>query len=91
LLIRTGHKIGTQTAGAGVDVAGSAFHDRLDALYIRFPGPIASAVGVGNPDPKADAFAADVAFCHSLHLLTYKTGNIAILSDNTVHCNTFSP
>lgn len=63
------HFIRTQAAGAGVDVAGRTVYDCLNALYVGFPSAVGPTVGVGNLNPERNAFSADIAFCHCLHLL----------------------
>jgi hypothetical protein len=59
----------TQATGAGVNVTGRTVNQRFDALYIGLPGAVASSVRVGYPNTEADALAANIAFCHNLHLL----------------------
>ena len=85
--------IGTQAAGAGIDVAGGPVYKRLDALYVGLPRPVGASVRVRNPDSERYAFTADIAFCHVLHLLylfhsVFKV-NIGILSDLPDECKGF--
>ena len=84
-LDRACHFVGTQAAGAGMNVAGRTTHNCLDALYVGLPGTVASPVGVGNLDSERDTFTADVAFSHSLHLLhrgqSVRKVNVDSLSD----------
>ena len=60
---------GTDTTGAGVNVARRAVNNRLYTLHIGLPSSVATNVRVGNLDSEGDTFSADVAFCHGLHLL----------------------
>ena len=52
-----------------MDVARSAVHNSLDALYVRFPCAVAASVGVADFDTESYALTAKFAFCHLLHLL----------------------
>ena len=61
--------IGTEASGTGVHMARSSVNDRLDALDIGLPGTVGPSVRVGDLDTKGDTLAADIAFCHLLHLL----------------------
>ena len=69
LLDRAGNLTGTQTAGTNIDMAGRTVDHRLDALDIGLPRTIGASVGVGDLDTECHALAADIAFCHQLHLL----------------------
>ena len=60
---------GAQTSGANINVAGCTLHDCLNALDIGLPGAVGTTVRVRNLNTKADALAANFAFCHSWHLL----------------------
>ena len=69
LAVCTLYLAGAQASGANIDVAGRTLHDRLDALDIGLPSTVGTTVRVRNLDTKRDALAADLAFCHSWHLL----------------------
>ena len=45
-------------------MAGGPLHDRLDALHIRLPGAIGTAVGVRDLDAKNNALIAEFTFGH---------------------------
>ena len=69
-LYSSGYLTGTQATGAGVDPARSTVHDCLNTLYIGLPSTVGSPVGSGETlIPEGYAFAANIAFCHTLHLL----------------------
>lgn len=55
---------GTQTTGAGVDVARFTAHNRLNPFDIRFPHTVAFPVGVGHVITESYAFSADITFSH---------------------------
>ena len=63
-------------------MAGFAVDDRLYALNIRLPSSVGTSVRVRNLDSESNTFAADVAFCHCLHLLCEK--HLKLLSGSTV-------
>ena len=99
----TGYFVGAQATGAGMNVAGRATYNCLDALDIGFPGAIAPSMGVGNLDSERDTLTADVAFSHRLHLLLYlgidrgadrrphpAKSTLIILSDFAPVCKLFS-
>ena len=68
-LYRAGYLTGTQATGAGVNPTRGAVHNRLDALNIGLPSTVRTPVRVGNLDTEGNTLAADVTFCHNLHLL----------------------
>ena len=63
-LYRARDLAGTEAPCTHVDMARSPVDDRLDTADIRLPGPVGTAVGVGNLDPEAHALAANIALCH---------------------------
>lgn len=65
----TDNLVRTQATGAGVNVAGGTVYNSLNPLNIGLPGAVAPPMGMGYLNTKGNAFAADVAFCHTLHLL----------------------
>ena len=65
----TGHIAGAETPCTDVYMARSTVDNRLDALHIGLPGTIGTPVRVGDLDTECHALAADIAFCHQLHLL----------------------
>ena len=72
---------GAQASGANINVTGRPLHDRFHALDIGLPCTVGTTVRVRNLDTKRDALAADLAFCHSWHLL-YRLVN-------KIHCNRY--
>ena len=63
-LDRSGDLIGTQAAGAGVNVTRGTVHNCLYTLDIRFPSSVRSPMGVRNLNSEGYALTADIAFCH---------------------------
>jgi hypothetical protein len=61
--------VGAEASCTDVHMARSSVNDRLDALDVGLPCTVCPSMGVGNLDPERDALAADIAFCHQLHLL----------------------
>ncbi len=72
LLDRALDLVRTQASCTDMNMARSAVNDRLDALDVGLPGSVGTSMGVRNLDTKSNALAADIAFCHSLHLLAIK-------------------
>ena len=68
---------GTQATGAGVDPARSTVHDCLNTLYIGLPSTVGSSVGVRNLNTEGNTLAANIAFCHTLHLLKLSKNFVA--------------
>ena len=64
VLHSAGYFPGPQATGAGVDAAGGTVDNRLDALYIRFPGTVRAVMGMGNLDTESDTLLANIAFSH---------------------------
>ena len=81
LTVCTLYLAGAQASGANINVAGRTLHDRFHALDIGLPSTVGTTVRVRNLDTKRDALAADLAFCHSWHLL-YRLVN-------KIHCNRY--
>ena len=81
LTVCTLNLAGAQASGANINVAGRTLHNCLDTLDIGLPGTVGTTVRVRNLDTKRDALAADLAFCHSWHLL-YRLVN-------KIHCNRY--
>ncbi len=69
-LDRTLHLVGTEASGTDVHMAGRTIHNRLHALDVGLPATVASSVRVGHLNTEGNALAADITFCHFLHLLT---------------------
>ena len=66
---------GTKTLRANVNVLDRAVNNSLYASDIRFPHFIRASVGVGNFDPEADAFSANITLCHVQNTsIKYYTG-----------------
>ena len=61
--------IGTEASGTDVHMARSSVNDCLNTLHVGLPAAVGSSVGVRNLDTESHALAADIAFCHLLHLL----------------------
>ena len=59
----------TQASRTDVDMARSTVNNRLDALDVGLPCSVRTSMGMGNLDAERHALAADIAFCHQLHLL----------------------
>ena len=55
---------GTEASGTSVHVARSTVHNGLDPLYIGFPGPVGTSVGVGNLNTKSNALATIITLRH---------------------------
>lgn len=55
---------GTKTLCAYVNMLDRAVNNSLYASDIRFPHFIRASVGVGNFNPEADAFSANITLCH---------------------------
>ena len=62
--------VGTEASGTSVHMARSTVDNGLNPLYIGFPGPIGTSVGVGNLNTKGNALATIITLRHSLHLLS---------------------
>ena len=56
--------IGTEASGTSVHMARSTVHDGLDPLYIGFPGPVGTSVGVGNLNTKGNALVTKITLRH---------------------------
>ena len=56
----------TEATGTYMHMLGRTVHNRLNPLYIGFPGAVAAAVGVGNPDTEDNALVTKITFGHSL-------------------------
>ena len=69
LLDSTGNLAGTQAAGAGVNPTRRAVNNCFYALNVRLPRTVRTPVRVGYFDSEGYSLSADVAFCHTLHLL----------------------
>ena len=50
-------------------MARGTVNNRLDALDVGLPCSVRTSMGMGNLDAERHALAADIAFCHQLHLL----------------------
>ncbi len=59
----------TQASCTDVDMARGTVNNRLDALDVGLPCSVRTSMGVGNLDAERYALAANIAFCHQLHLL----------------------
>ena len=59
----------TQASRTDVDMARGTVNNRLDALDVGLPCSVRTSMGMGNLDAERHALAADIAFCHQLHLL----------------------
>ena len=61
--------VGAEASRTDVNMAGSAVNDSLDALHVGLPCTVSTSVRVGDLATECHALAADIAFCHQLHLL----------------------
>jgi hypothetical protein len=61
---RAGNFTRTQATGAGVHSAGFAVDQRLNPLYVGFPGTVGTTMRMGYLDTKLNFFIAEIAFCH---------------------------
>ena len=59
----------TQASRTDIDMARGTVNNRLDALDVGLPCSVRTSMGMGNLDAERHALAADIAFCHQLHLL----------------------
>ena len=59
----------TQASCADIYMARSTVNDRLDTFDVGLPCTVSTSVRVGDLDTECHALAADIAFCHQLHLL----------------------
>ena len=57
--------VGTEASGTSVHMARSTVHNGLDPLYIGFPGPIGTSVGVRDLNAKGNALATIITLRHS--------------------------
>ena len=55
-----------EAPGAGVDMARSSVDHGLDALDVRFPHSVRTAMGMGDLNTESYALSADIALCHSI-------------------------
>jgi hypothetical protein len=68
-----GNLAAAEATGAYVDTPGGTVHYGFNALYIRFPCTIGTAVGVADLDAECNALIANFTLCHlALHLLASK-------------------
>ena len=58
-----------------MDMARSTVNIRLDTLDVGLHGTIGTSVGVRDLDTESHALAADITFCHLLHLLAIEIFN----------------
>ena len=65
----TGHIAGAETPCTDVYMARSTIDNCLNTLHIGLPSLVGTSVRVGDLDTECHALAADIAFCHQLHLL----------------------
>ena len=87
-LYRTGNLTRTHATGAGVDVFGRAVYKSLHTLDIGLERPVGTSVRVGHLNPKNNALAADIAFCHpSAPPLSALVAN-SIITNQKRFCNT---
>ena len=61
--------VGTQASCTDIYVARSTVNDCLDTFDVGLPCTVSTSVRVGDLDAECHALAADIAFCHQLHLL----------------------
>ena len=66
---RTFDLVRTQASCTDIYMARSTVNDRLDALDVGLPRTVRTSVRMGDLDTECYALAADIAFCHQLHLL----------------------
>ena len=61
--------VGTQASCTDIHMARSTVNDCLDTFDVGLPCTVSTSVRVGDLDTECHALAADIAFCHQLHLL----------------------
>ena len=59
----------TQASCTDIHMARSTVNDCLDTFDVGLPCTVSTSVRVGDLDTECHALAADIAFCHQLHLL----------------------
>ena len=60
--------VGTKASRTDVNMARSTVNNSFYALDVGLPSSVGTSVGVRDFDTKGHALAADIAFCHLLHL-----------------------
>ena len=84
--------VGTKASSTDVDMARSTVNNSLYALDVGLPSSVRTSVRVRDFDTKGHALAADIAFCHLLHLLaTYRFSEsarkrLSIIADINKNC-----
>ena len=66
---RTLNLVGTQASCADIYMARSTVNDCLDTFDVGLPCTVRTSVRMGDLDTECYALAADIAFCHRMHLL----------------------
>ena len=61
--------VGTQASCADIYMARSTVNDCLDTFDVGLPCTVRTSVRMGDLDTECYALAADIAFCHRMHLL----------------------
>ena len=93
---RTLNLVGTQASCADIYMARSTVNDCLDTFDVGLPCTVRTSVRMGDLDTECYALAADIAFCHRMHLLAawkirftrYKAPT-SILTDCVGNCKHF--
>ena len=93
---RTLNLVGTQASCADIYMARSTVNDCLDTFDVGLPCTVRTSVRMGDLDTECYALAADIAFCHRMHLLAAWKINVGrykaptnILADCVGNCKNF--
>ena len=93
---RTLNLVGTQASCADIYMARSTVNACLDTFDVGLPCTVSTSVRVGDLDAECHALAADIAFCHRMHLLAAWKINVGrykaptnILADCVGNCKNF--
>lgn len=65
----------TQASCTDIDMARRTVNNRFHALDVGFPCTVRPSVRVGDFDTERNTLAADITFCHQLHLLAIERSN----------------
>ena len=63
-------------AGTGRRCSGTCWYLNADLLYIGLPGAVRLTVGMADHQTEVLALAANLTFCHRIHLLVLRTNRI---------------